>query len=67
MSEKKDYRALSTQLDAVLDQLQASDVDIDKAVKLYDQGMKIIKELETYLKDAENKVTKIQKQWDSAK
>lgn len=66
MSEKKDYQTLSTELNEVLEQLQSADLDIDAAVKLYDRGMILIDALDGYLKDAENKITKIQKQWDKA-
>ncbi len=54
-----DYKTLSTELDTIMDKLQSSDVDIDDAVRLYERGMTIVKQLETYLKTAENKVTKL--------
>ena len=54
-----DYRQLSQELDAILDELQTADLDIDEAVKKYERGMMLVKELEDYLKTAENKVTKI--------
>ena len=53
------YQELSAELEAILAQLQGADLDIDEAVKGYERGMTIVKELEKYLKDAENKVTKI--------
>lgn len=58
-SKAFDYRELSQELDAVLADLQTADLDIDEAVKKYERGMAIVKELEAYLKTAENKVTKI--------
>ncbi len=58
-SKKTDYTALHTELDDVIEALQSSDLDVDEAVKLYERGTAIVKELETYLNEAENKVTKI--------
>ena len=57
------YQTLSAELDELLAKLQSNDVDVDQAVALYERGMIIVKELETYLKTAENKVTKIKKQF----
>jgi exodeoxyribonuclease VII small subunit len=54
-----DYRKLSQELDTVLEDLQTGDLDIDDAAKKYERGMELVKQLETYLKTAENKVTKI--------
>lgn len=55
------YKQLSSQLDDILARLQNADVDIDEATKLYEQGTQIVKQLETYLKTAENKVAKLKK------
>lgn len=54
----KSYRELKEQLDEVLARLQQDDIDIDEAMKLHEQGTKLVAELETYLKTAENKITK---------
>jgi exodeoxyribonuclease VII small subunit len=69
MTEKKskDYRAMAAELDAILEALQTTDLDIDEAVKAYTHGMEIVEELEKYLKSAENKVTKIKKSWEADK
>ena len=53
------YKSLNTELDDILLRLQSEDIDIDEAVKLYERGIAITKELEAYLKTAENKVAKI--------
>ncbi len=53
------YSQLNEELNKILDELQSADLDIDDAVKKYERGMVIIKELENYLKTAENKVKKI--------
>lgn len=54
-----DYRALSAELDDIVAELQQADLDIDAAVKQYQRGMEIVKQLETYLKTAENTVKKV--------
>lgn len=58
------YRALSAELDEVLGKLQAGEVDVDEAVKLYERGITITGQLEAYLKTAENKVRKVQTEWE---
>ena len=58
MAKTVNYRELSSELDDVLNKLQSVESDIDEAVKQYERGMQIIKDLEAYLKTAENKVLK---------
>lgn len=53
------YQELSAELDTVMDRLQSDDITIDEAVAAYERGIVIVRELEAYLKDAENKVEKI--------
>lgn len=64
MAKNVDYKSLSAELDEVLEKLQAGEVDVDEAVKLYERGMAITKQLEAYLKTAENKVRKVQAEWE---
>lgn len=61
-----DYQKLSEELDGILEHLQTADLDIDEAVKQYERGMQIVKELEAYLKAAENKVTKIKASFEKS-
>ena len=58
----KDYQALSEQLETVLAKLQAPDVRVDEAVKLYEEGLKLIAALEKHLEQAENKIEKLKSQ-----
>jgi exodeoxyribonuclease VII small subunit len=58
-SESKSYSVMQAELDEVLAALQ-SDVDIDRAIELYEKAQKLITELESYLKTAKNKVEKVQ-------
>ena len=66
MAKEFDYQALSIELDTLLQKLQTADLDIDDAVKHYERGMVIVKELENYLKTAENKVKKIKASTETA-
>jgi len=59
MSAKKDYRAMSEELESVLVTLQQDDLDVDTAMAAYAQGLKLVKELEAYLQQAENTVAKL--------
>lgn len=55
------YSSLKSQLDDLITQLQNPDVDIDEAIKLHGEATKIIKQLDTYLKDTELKIKKATK------
>lgn len=55
----KSYADLKTELDEVMVKLQDSELDIDEATKLYERGVKLVAELEKYLKQAEVKIEKV--------
>ena len=57
--QNQSYKTMSDELDAILSALQAQDLDVDEALKLYDRGQKIITELESYLQNAENKIRQL--------
>jgi exodeoxyribonuclease VII small subunit len=59
MTKAKDYQELSLELDEVLAKLQQPNVRVDEAVKLYDQGLKLIAQLEHNLEQAENNIEKL--------
>jgi exodeoxyribonuclease VII small subunit len=62
MPTHENYQALSSQLEEVLSKLQAPNVGVDEAVKLYEQGLKLIAALEKHLHEAENKIEKLKLQ-----
>jgi exodeoxyribonuclease VII small subunit len=64
MTKEVNYQELSAELDTILAQLQNDDFDIDEAIKLYERGIEISKQLESYLKTAQNKVTKLKASFD---
>lgn len=63
-TKKIDYKALNQELEDILARLQ-TDLDIEEAVQAYERGVTIAKQLETYLKEAENKVTTLKKSWET--
>ncbi|HEY8999330.1 MAG TPA: exodeoxyribonuclease VII small subunit [Candidatus Saccharimonadales bacterium] len=64
--EKQDYQTMQTALDAVLAALQRPDVQVDEAVKLYEEGLKLIKQLGEHLEQAENTLEKLRLQTPKA-
>lgn len=62
MTEKEDYQALSGKLETVMTRLQAPDIRVDEAVKLYEEGLRLIAVLEKHLATAENKIEKLKLQ-----
>ncbi len=62
--ETDDYQTMQTKLDAVMADLQRPDVQVDEAVRLYEEGLKLVKQLTTHLERAENKLEKLRQQTD---
>jgi exodeoxyribonuclease VII small subunit len=54
------YQELKSELDDIMDQLGREDLDIDKALDYYQRGIELVKQLEAYLKTAENKIQVLQ-------
>lgn len=55
-----DYATLSEELENIMLRLQSDDVAVDEAISLYEQGLKLTKQLEDYLAKAQNTITKLQ-------
>ncbi len=58
------FRELSDQLELVLSQLQADDIDVDEALRLHAQGTKLLAKLEERLSVAEHSITKLKTKRD---
>jgi exodeoxyribonuclease VII small subunit len=56
VQKKTDYRTLSEELETLLARLHGSDIQVDEAMKLYEQGVILIKQLEEHLERAENEL-----------
>jgi exodeoxyribonuclease VII small subunit len=61
MPSKQTYRELQDKLDTVLAELQAEDVDVDTALAKYQEGLKLVEQLEVRLKLAQNSVRELKK------
>lgn len=60
MSEKQiDFAKQSERLDQIVQEISSQALPLEKSLKLYEEGMKIIKELESALQEAEAKVEKV--------
>jgi exodeoxyribonuclease VII small subunit len=61
--QDESYQELRRQLDETVLKLQDPDCDVDQAVDLYEQALVLTGKLESYLQQAENRITKIQAQF----
>jgi exodeoxyribonuclease VII small subunit len=59
-STQPTYEQLKAELDEVMSALAQDDLDVDKALAYYQQGLELVQALEKYLKTAENKVVELQ-------
>ena len=50
------YNELMQELQVLLGDMQAEDLDVDEALRKYERGQILISELEKYLKVAENQI-----------
>lgn len=65
MSEKKaSIQEKMKQLETIVEWFESDDVDIDEALQRYEEGLKLIDELQKDMKTAKNKFTKLQKSFE---
>jgi exodeoxyribonuclease VII small subunit len=50
---------MAEQLEQIMAWFESGDIDIDEAVKKYEEATKLLEQMENYLKTAENKIKKI--------
>jgi exodeoxyribonuclease VII small subunit len=62
---KRGYRELSSELEVVMFELQREDLDVDDALVNYGKGLVLVRELQDYLKTAENKVNELKAKFSS--
>jgi exodeoxyribonuclease VII small subunit len=58
-STTKNYRDMSQKLQEIMDWFESGEIDIDESIKKYEEASSLLKEMEKYLKTAENKIKKI--------
>lgn len=56
---KPSYKELKAELDEILAWFESGNANVDEAIAKYEQGIKLVKKLEDYLRTAENKIKKI--------
>ncbi len=62
MNEKEtsiDFEKELKHLDEIVEKIEGNVLPLEESIKLYEEGSKIIKKLETALKDAEKKMAKV--------
>jgi exodeoxyribonuclease VII small subunit len=60
----KTYQQMANQLAGLIEWFESDQVNLDEAVVKYQQAMDLLKEMEEYLKTAENKIKKISLKFD---
>jgi exodeoxyribonuclease VII small subunit len=58
--KEKNYKTLKTELDEALAWFDGDNLDVDDAIAQYEKALKLTKELEAYLKKAENTIKKVE-------
>lgn len=67
MSDDKKSKSLSKQLaelDALVAWFDQPDIDVDEALKKFEAGMALTKEIKKQLAEAENKITVLKQKFD---
>ena len=60
----KNYEELKNELDSLMLELQREDIGVDQALEHYRRGLELVKQIEVYLKTAENKITELKANFD---
>jgi len=53
------YNLIRTELDQALSWFESDNLDVDEAIEKYKKAIELTRELEIYLKNAENTITKL--------
>jgi exodeoxyribonuclease VII small subunit len=56
---KMSYKEMSARLEEIMLWFESGEIDVDEAIKKYEEATKLLDEMEKYLKTAENKIKKI--------
>lgn len=57
--DKRAYRQMNEELAELMAWFESEEVDLDKAVIKYEQAVKLLGEMESHLKTAENKIIQL--------
>lgn len=50
------YKDMQSSLEIIITELQSNQLDVDEAIKKYNEASKLILKMEKYLKTADNKI-----------
>lgn len=56
----KDFETMMAELEKIVKQLDNENVSLEQSIKLYEEGVKLSKACQDKLKEAENKIAKLQ-------
>ncbi len=62
MSEPKNFEGKLEQLETIVKELESGDLPLEKAIKRYEEGVRLSKECQKMLTDAENVLVKMMKE-----
>jgi exodeoxyribonuclease VII small subunit len=60
----KSYQDMADELNRLVEWFESDSVNLDEAVEKYESAMELLRQMEDYLKTAENKVKKINAKFD---
>ena len=63
MTKKKSFSQQYADLEKITEWFEAEDVDLEEALKKFEEGLGLVKDLKSHLNNIENKVTDIKKQF----
>jgi exodeoxyribonuclease VII small subunit len=61
VSKKKSYRELKAELESILQWFEGGNIDVDEALTKHKEARSLLDELEAYLAETEQKITKVTK------
>ena len=59
MADKTEFQKKMERLDIIVDEISNKSLPLEESLKLYEEGNKIISELEKVLKEAEEKIENV--------
>ena len=64
MAKKKTFESALEQLESIVEELESGSPDLDKMLKLFEEGMKLTKLCQKQLKEVEERISTIMKDGD---
>jgi exodeoxyribonuclease VII small subunit len=58
--EATNYQKMSEELNTIIEWFESEEADLDEAISKYETAVKLLDDMQTYLKTAENKIHQIQ-------